>query len=80
MVSLFMYVCMCVGKCIYTYQYILVRFPLTYPFTCFLTLSSNFLYNENKAFLLILCHPSHCWCYSDMSAVIFQIQFLYFNF
>ena len=40
--SVCMYVWVSVGVCIFTYGYILVCFPLTYPFSCFfiITLSS----------------------------------------
>ena len=87
-VSVFIYVCMSASVCIYTHGYILVCFPLTYPFPCFffsVTLFSHFSsnsrdHNENKAFLLVLLYPSHCWCYSYLSAVIFQLQLSYFNF
>ena len=47
-VSVFIYVSVSVGVCIYTYGYILVCFPLTYPFSCLFvffflfTLSSRF--------------------------------------
>ena len=34
-VSVFTYVCMPVGVFIYTYAYVLVCFPSTYPFSCF---------------------------------------------
>ena len=37
-------------------------------------------HNENNAFLPVLCYPSHCWCYSFLSAVIFQLQVLYLDF
>ena len=50
---------MSVDVCIYTHAYILVRFPLTYPFPCFFfsfTLFFHFCsdlrdHSENKAFL-----------------------------
>ena len=34
-VSVFIYVCMSVGACLYTYGYILVCLSLPYPFSCF---------------------------------------------
>ena len=36
--------------------------------------------NENKELLPVLGYPSQCWCYSYLSAVIFQPQLLYFKF
>ena len=60
---------MSVGACIYAYAYILVWFPLTYPFSyCFFfsfTLFSHFWsglrdHNKNKSLLPVLCYSSHC--------------------
>ena len=71
-VSVFTYVCMSMGVCIYTYGHILVCFLLIYLgfFFVFLfffsfTLFSHFCsdlrdHNENKMFLSVLCYPSHC--------------------
>ena len=58
---------------------------VSFFFFCSLTLFSYFCsylggHNENKVFLPVLCYPSHCWCYSFLSALIFQLQFLNFNF
>ena len=87
-VYLYVYMFMSVGVYIYTWIYISV-FSLTYSFSCFFPFSFMLLshcrsdlrkHNENKAFLPILCYPSHCWCCSYLSAVIFLIQLLYFNF
>ena len=74
-VSVCIYDCVSMDVYIHTYGCILVCFHLTYPFSCFcfgfisLTLFSHFRsdlrdHNENKAFLPVLCYPSHCWCYS----------------
>ena len=94
-VYLYLYMFVCPWVCIYTYAYIIVYFPLTYSFSCCcccccfvvfsFTLFSYFRsdlrdHNEHKAFLPILCYPSHCWCYSYLSAVIFRLHLLYFNF
>ena len=85
-VYLYVYMFMSVGVYIYTWIYISV-FSLTYSFSCFFPFSFMLLshcrsdlrkHNENKAFLPILCYPSHCWCCSYLSAVIFLIQLLYF--
>ena len=62
------YLGLCVRGCVYIYIYI-------YHF--FSDLRDH---DENKAFLLVLCYPSHCWCYSYLSAVIFKLQLLYYNF
>ena len=66
------------GRAHYVYIYIWICITT-------LTLYSHFGsdlrdHNENKLFLPVLCYPSHCWCYSHLSAVIFQLQLLYFNF
>ena len=72
-VSVFIYVCMSVGVCIYTDEYIFRvfyfnSFILMLLFFFSITLFSHFRsdlreHNENKAFLSVLCYPSHCWCY-----------------
>ena len=88
-VSVFIYVCMSVGAYTYTYGYILVSFPLTYHSHAFFFSFTLFSYyhsdlrdhNENKAFLHVLCYPSHCWCFSYLSAAIyFNFNFYIFTF
>ena len=80
---------MCVGEWVHTYiwTYISVfSFDLSILMFFFsFTLFSYFRFylrehNENKAFLPVLCYPSHCWCYLYLSAVIFQLQVLYLDF
>ena len=82
--DLFMLVClwMCIYICIY-----ISAFSFEYPFSFFLSFTLFFHFcsdlrdrNWNKAFLPILCYLSHRWCYSYLSAVIFQLHLLYFNF
>ena len=71
-VSVFIYAFMSVAVCIYLYAYILVfSFDLSilmsvfFSFTHFSHCRSDLRgHNENKAFLPVLCYPSHCWCYS----------------
>ena len=77
-VSVFMYVCVSVGGFICTYGYILVCWLI--HFHVFPLFSDFRDHNENKTFPYVFCYPSYCWCYSFLSAVIFQLQLLYFNF
>ena len=79
-VSVSIYVCMSLGVCIYTYGYLLVCFPLIYPFCFFsrLPFSLILVLSWKKAFLSVLCYRSHCWCYSYPSAVIIHFHLLCF--
>ena len=76
--SVYLYVCMSMVVCIHTFVYVLVYFPLSYTFSWFFS-HLFFSHNENKAILAVLCNPSHCWCYSYLSQVVFQLQLLYFS-
>ena len=68
-VSVFIHVCISVGTCIYTYPDILVDFPLSYSF-----------FFISFTLLLFLFWPEGYWCYSYMSAVIFQLSLYILTF
>ena len=64
--SVFIYVCMSVGVCIYTFGCILVYLPLTYPFSCFFFSFTFFSYfcsdlrdhNEKRRFYSFCAIPA----------------------
>ena len=83
-------VCMCIFTCLYVrgcvhiyiciyisvFSFDLSIFMFFFSFTLFSHFCSELKDdNENKAFLLILCYPNHCWCYSYLFAIIFNFNF-----
>ena len=80
------YICLFVRVYIYIWIYIsvfsfnlsILMFLFFFSFTLFSYFRSGLRdQNENMAFQPVLCYPRHCWCYSHMSAVIFQLQLMF---
>ena len=71
-VMVFIYYCVSVGVFIYLF---FSRMPFSLIF--FLTWGTAL---KIRRFFPVLCYSSHCCCCSYLSAVISQLQLLYFNF
>ena len=82
------YICLYVRGCVYIYIWICISvfafdlfipvFFFVYPFLSFSFWLEG--HNENKAFLPFLCYPSHCWCCSYLSALIFSFNLYILTF
>ena len=86
-ISIWLYVrvCVCIYICIYisvfSFELFILKFFMIFFVYTFLSFFSNLRdHSGNKALLPVLCYGSQGWCYSFLSAEIFQLHYLYVNF